>query len=178
MKNRKWVWAVLLVAIVLVGAISAASAATGTPGSEADPVVTKSYVDKTVKTAAETSAKAAAEAAVGPAAKAAVEAEIDTLTEKIREGFSDGSGTFEVVNVPAGQSVIGKAGTEIIVRSGAAKAIDNGEDGVSDVTGGADLRGGVTVETNHLLLCPRDDGRGVYAASELWIMVRGDYTIR
>jgi hypothetical protein len=178
MKNMKWVWIALLIIIVAVGAISAASAAVGTPGSEADPVVTKSYVDKTVKAAAETAAKTAAEAAAETAAKSAVQAEIDALTEKIAAGIPTGGGTFEVVNVPAGQSVIGKAGTEIIVRAGSAKAIDNGEDGVSDVTGGRDLRGGVTVETNHLLLCPRDDGRGVYAASELWIMVRGDYELR
>ena len=131
-----------------------------------------------MKTAAEEAAKSAAEAAATPAAKAAVQTEIETLTAKIREGFSTGTGAFEVVNVQAGKSVIGKAGTEIIVRAGAAKAIDNGEDGVSDVTAGLDLRGGVTVETNHLLLCPRDDGRGVYAASELWIMVRGGYTIQ
>ncbi len=178
MKNMKWIWIALLVIIVAIGAISAASAMTGTPGSEADPVVTKSYVDKTVKTAAEDAAKSAAEATAGPAAKAAVQAEIDTLTAKIGEGFSNAGGSFEVVNVPAGRSVIGKAGSEIIVRAGAAKAIDNGEDGVSDVTAGLDLRGGVTVETNHLLLCPRDDGRGVYAASELWIMVRGGYTLQ
>ncbi len=178
MKNMKWVWIVFLILIVAVGAISAASAAVGTPGSESDPVVTKSYVDKTVKAAAEDAAKSAAEATAGAAAKAAVEAEITTLTEKIRDGFAGGTGTFEDVNVPAGKSGIGKAGTEIIVRAGAAKAIDNGEDGVSDVTAGLDLRGGVTVETNHLLLCPRDDGRGVYAASELWVMVRGGYTLQ
>ncbi|MBR5741874.1 MAG: hypothetical protein IKX91_04885 [Firmicutes bacterium] len=177
MKNMKWVWIVLLIVIVAIGAISAASAATGTPGSEADPVVTKSYVDKTVKEAAESAAKSAAEAAAVPAAKAAVETEIETLTKKIEEGLTTG-GSYAVVNVPAGTSVIGKAGTEIIVRAGAAKAIDNGEDGVSDVTGGKDLKGGVTVEPNHLLLCPRDDGRGVYAASELWIMIRGAYEFK
>ncbi|MBR5740997.1 MAG: hypothetical protein IKX91_00435, partial [Firmicutes bacterium] len=87
MKNMKWIWIALLILIVAVGAISAASGATVNPGSEADPVVTKSYVDKTVKETAESAAKSAAEVAAASAAKTAVQNEIETLTKKIEEGI-------------------------------------------------------------------------------------------
>lgn len=183
MKKTKWVWIALLALVVLFGALSAASAATGAPGSESDPVVTKSYVDKTVKNAAEAAAKAAAEEAAGPAAEAAVEKEIDALTGKIKEELEIGAGTasanaFIVENVPTGMSLIGAGGTEIIVRSGQAKAIDGPDGGLCDMTQGADLATGSSITNNHLLLCPRDDGRGVFAATELWVMVRGAYDIR
>ncbi|PKM85074.1 MAG: hypothetical protein CVU86_04250 [Firmicutes bacterium HGW-Firmicutes-11] len=85
---------------------------------------------------------------------------------------------FEPINVKAGQKLIGGAGTELILRSGDAYAIDNGVDGLSDVTSAKDLKGGVTITANHLLLVPRADGRGLEAGSDLWVMVKGSYTIQ
>ena len=55
--------------------------------------------------------------------------------------------------------------------------VDNGANGVSDLTSGIDLMTGMQVETNHLLLVPRDDGRGILVSTEAWVMVRGDYII-
>ena len=69
------------------------------------------------------------------------------------------SGTYSVVHIDAGQSVIGKEGTEIIVRAGVVTAIDNGANGVSDLTTGKDLMSGTEIGLNHLVLVPRDDGR-------------------
>jgi hypothetical protein len=66
----------------------------------------------------------------------------------------------------------------LILRSGDAYAIDNGVDGLSDVTSAKDLKGGVTITANHLLLVPRADGRGIRAGSDLWVMVKGSYTIQ
>lgn len=101
------------------------------------------------------------------------------VDQKIAElkAQSGTSGVFEAINVKAGKKLIGGAGTELILRSGKAYAIDNGADGVSDVTGAKDLAGGVSVSKNHLLLVPRDDGRGINAETELWVMVKGPYTI-
>jgi hypothetical protein len=81
------------------------------------------------------------------------------------------------VEIRAGQKVIGGEGAEIILRSGEATAIGNADNGVSDLTGGRDLMNGVTVQTNHLLLIPRNDGRGLTALTDGWIMVRGPYTL-
>ncbi|MBE6021004.1 MAG: hypothetical protein E7228_04615 [Clostridiales bacterium] len=88
------------------------------------------------------------------------------------------SGTYSVVHIDAGQSVIGKEGTEIIVRAGVVTAIDNGANGVSDLTTGKDLMSGTEIGLNHLVLVPRDDGRGVKAWTESYLMVRGGYTLK
>ncbi len=82
-----------------------------------------------------------------------------------------------VVEVPAGRKLIGYAGTEIIVRGGQATAFDTPQGGLSDVTGGTDLRMGDAAPANHLLIVPRDDGRGILAVTPLFVMVRGTYTI-
>ncbi len=95
----------------------------------------------------------------------------------VSQSYVDARTTYQAVSIDEGQSLIGKAGTEIILRSGEATAIDNGANGVSDVTAGTDLRSGTEVELNHLLLTPRDDGRGIYAKTVIWVMVRGDYTV-
>ncbi|MBQ4340734.1 MAG: hypothetical protein IJC41_07030 [Firmicutes bacterium] len=91
---------------------------------------------------------------------------------------SQSSGTYSIVHIDAGQTVVGKEGTEIIVRSGVVTAIDNGANGVSDLTTGKDLMSGTEIGLNHLLLVPRDDGRGVKAWTEAYLMVRGGYTLK
>ncbi|WP_312653199.1 hypothetical protein [Aminipila sp.] len=120
--------------LVMVLGISFAMAATNQPGSESDPVVTKTYVDSRT--------------------------------------------SYSPISLTAGQKLIGGEGSEIILRSGEATAIDNGANGVSDLTIGTDLMTGSQVVTNHLLLVPRNDGRGITAVTDIWVMVRGAYTVQ
>lgn len=96
----------------------------------------------------------------------------------VSKSYVDAALSYEVVHAQAGQSIIGGAGTEIVLRSGEATAIDNGANGVSDMTSGTDLMSGTVVQANHLLLTPRSDGRGIYMKTEGYIMVRGEYTIK
>lgn len=135
----------LVIVISLFTLTVFAAAAADTPGSENDPVVTKSYVDSQI-------------------------AQI--------KNSGGSSNTYSAVQLTTGQKIIGGEGTEIILRSGEAKAIDNGANGVSDLTGGTDLMTGYSVTQNHLLLIPRNDGRGIQASTEIWVMVRGSYTIQ
>ncbi len=111
------------------------------PGSESDPLVTKSYVDA-----------------------------------KIASSMPESG--LAVVEVPAGYSLIGSAGAEIILRGGTAKAIDSQLGGLSDVTSGADLRSGQNIPANHLLIIPRDDGRGILAVNDVIVLVRGRYEVQ
>ena len=37
---------------------------------------------------------------------------------------------------------------------------------------------GQTVGANHLILVPREDGRGIYAITDITVMVKGIYTIQ
>ena len=95
----------------------------------------------------------------------------------VSKSYVDAKTAYTPVQLTAGQRMIGTAGTEIILRSGLATAIGNSENGIADLTGGADLMTGASVELNHLLLVPRSDGRGITAVTDIWVMVRGEYSI-
>lgn len=100
---------IALVIVIMILAFTAAAAASETPGSKEDPVVTKSYVD-------------------------------NQIAKLMGNGGS--TGTYKAIMLTAGQKLIGNEGTEVILRSGEATAIDNGANGVSDVTGAMDLMTG------------------------------------
>jgi len=152
MKKHKMAFAVIISALIIViGSIVITYAADPAPGSADDPVVTKSYVDKAIETLKKS---------LGGSAE------------------TSASNEWEAVFVEAGKSVMGAQGTQLILRSGEAVAIDNGSNGVSDLTAGADLMSGETVYLNHLLLIPRADGRGVKCSTECWFMVLGSYEIK
>jgi hypothetical protein len=102
---------------------------------------------------------------------------VDAQIAALKGGGGGSSAAFQPVFVEAGKNLIGGEGTELILRSGGALAIAKGQDGLSDVTEGKDLQGGFAVTRNHLLLIPRDDGRGINAATDIWVMVKGTYSI-
>ena len=78
----------------------------------------------------------------------------------------------------AGDIIIGDKGSELILRSGIATVVDNTGGGIADVTSGIDIIKGVSVPQNHLLIIPRDDGRGVKAENNnVVLLIRGTYTI-
>lgn len=152
MKKNRGILILSLVVLLLAGTIAVAQAA-GTPGSQDDPVVTKSYVD----------------------------ARVAELQKSIKNGTgsggSAGNTVFQVVEVEAGKKVLGGDGTEMILRGGEATALDNGKDGISDLTAGTDLKGGAAVTRNHHLLVPLADGRGIQVHAKAWVMIKGAYTI-
>ena len=96
---------------------------------------------------------------------------------------SDGTVTarpasFTVVNLNAGQSVIGEAGTEMILRMGSGKIIATQKGGLADTTSGYDLSNGTAAPSNHLLIVPVADGRGFKAETDSIIMIKGGYTVK
>lgn len=138
------------------------------PGSQSDPLVTFSYVERKIEQLK------------------------DYIDEKLSEtdGNSKDESSWQVVEVFTGQSLICKDGTEIILRSGKGQAISkittistNGveetlDNGLTDVTQGKDLKMGEDIPSDHLLIVPRDDGRGVYCTSDSFFLVKGDYQIK
>ncbi len=84
---------------------------------------------------------------------------------------------IEVVEMRADQRLTAEAGAEIILRSGRATAIDGPRGGLADVTQGRDLRSGDEISQNHLLIVPRSDGRGVRAETDVFLMVRGLFSV-
>ncbi len=133
---KKRIIAIGAVVILAIGAIGAAIAAE--PGTEADPLITRSYIESVVYPESH----------------------------------------FKVVNVSAGKSLILSAGTEVILRMGNCTVIGTAKGGLSDVTMGFDLANGTSVQGNHLLICPLDDGRGLKMSTDGIVMIKGRYTIK
>ena len=83
---------------------------------------------------------------------------------------------YDVVYLTKGQTIVGSS--EFILRSGSAISTCPGINGITDITDGVDLTDGMEIPWNHLLLVPRDDGRGITVTSvEAYIMARGQYTV-
>ena len=125
------------------------TAATADPGSDSDPIVTKSYVDSAIANA------------------------LGSGTPSV-----SGDASYEVVFAEAGQKIIATGSTEMILRSGSALTVAPGSDGVSDMTRGIDMKNNYTVYANHLMLIPRDAGRGIRMQTDGYVMVRGSYEIQ
>lgn len=85
--------------------------------------------------------------------------------------------SFSVVNLSAGQMLIGHAGCEIILRMGTATVLATEKGGLCDVTVGGDWPHGSPVPANHNLIVPVSDGRGVKADTDIILMVKGTYTL-
>ena len=83
---------------------------------------------------------------------------------------------FTIIRINAGNTIVFEEGTEAILRVGNA-IIVAGENGLVNVTAGADIGNGQTVPANNLLLVPRSDGRGIRFITDGYIMVKGGYII-
>ena len=99
MKKTRVFLIVTLIAMILTMTLAIGFGA-GTPGSEDDPIVTKSYVDQVVE---------------------ALKEEMKKIQPETQAPSSTG---WQVVQVPAKTTVIGETGTEMILRSGYASAVD------------------------------------------------------
>jgi hypothetical protein len=190
---------VVLIAVVLIAAsillVYTVSGVDLEPGSEEDPLVTKSYVDNEFKTY-----------------QAQINSKINLLKSEFRKSRDDEDDKninllknqlielesqiiglknlvekqekyikFEVVEIEAGQSIILSDSSEIILRAGKALAIAGEKgDGLADITTDSEKNNLVTgdiVPLNHLLLVSRDDNRGIKAITKIWVLVKGDYNI-
>lgn len=149
--------AVALVAGLWMGRVYAASNAA--PGSDLDPLVSKSYVDDAI-------------------ARLAATLDAITLPGEDPSDPPTVSIGLKVVTVAKGESLIAYEGTEFILRSGQATVIGSAAGGIPDLTAGKDLPDKTAVPANHLLLFPRSDQRGIKAVTNIIVMVRGEYSIQ
>lgn len=107
---------------------------------------------------------------------------LDTLSNKL--GSTEPQNVkFEIIELKAGKHLVIGDSTEMLLRGGKAVAVasNTGAGGLVDLTSGsgADIVGGQDIPLNHLLMSPRDDGRGLVVASDTaWIMVKGAYTVK
>ncbi|MGN1318349.1 MAG: hypothetical protein ACI4VF_04980 [Lachnospirales bacterium] len=152
MKKRFLVGLEIFVAtIAVIGATVFAASA----GSESDPLVSKSYVDD----------------------------KINQVISMINTGTStavvDSVGSsYEPVYASVGQTVIGGEGTEIILRAGQGTVVISGADGIVDATTGQNLTSGKAASKNHIMIVPRNDGRGIKVTEAAWFLIKGEYSIK
>ncbi|PHV71285.1 hypothetical protein CS063_06230 [Sporanaerobium hydrogeniformans] len=100
------------------------------------------------------------------------------IAELSKQNTTSTTFTYEVMSLEPGQILLGKQGTEIIMRSGEGQVIGSEAGGVQNITAGSDIANGKPVPKYHLLLIPRDDGRGIIATKQMYVMVRGGYVVQ
>lgn len=128
------------------------------PGTEDDPLISKSYIENQVIPR--------------------LEQFIESRISEIRSGGSAAADTFKVVEAQSGQEIICSAGTELILRMGKATIIATEKGGIADTTAGYDLANGTAMPSNHLLIVPVGDGRGIRATENVIVMIKGGYTVK
>lgn len=153
------------------------------PGSETDPLVSKSYVDKKDEDIKNISNLNTNKIENIEKNVETIKSDIEILRNDINnqnnsnENTTSTSETFKAIELKKGQVLIAEESTEIIVRSGTANAIGSENGGISDITEGKDLKSGEEIKSNHLLIIPRSDGRGIEVKSNgTFIMIKGRYS--
>lgn len=99
---------------------------------------------------------------------------VDKIAQELKQSAGQ---TLEVVYLENGETLIADKGAEIILRSGNATVVGGLGGGLADVTSGKDLENAEVVLKNHLLIVPRDDGRGIKAQTQVVCIVRGNFTV-
>ena len=180
MKQKKWPLRLLSGGLVTAALIGVAVAA-GQQGTQADPLVTLSYLQQQAlpQLLADVDEKVATRqdeledklSAVADGYVAEVEAALGT------SGGQSGGAVYQVVELSAGQTLTASAACEILLRSGAAACVSDSSPGLVDMTDGSTLPNGGALKANHLYLATLE-GRGISASTAVTLMVRGTYTIR
>lgn len=138
------------------------------PGTANDPIVTKSYVDEAIKSLTGVTPNAGSSGSGLSSTGTGTSGSASVVTARL-----------VVVELNEGETLAAGEGTEFIVRNGKAVAYSSTVDGISDLTDGVDLKPGVVIPANHLLLFPRE-GRGIRPhadqKSTIYVMVRGAYS--
>ena len=140
----------------LCAALTLAVPVIANPGSEADPLISKSYITSTVM----------------PQLEDYIEEEVK---KQVSGGVSVSAERFDVISLSAGEKIICENGTELILRMGSATIIATQKGGIADTTAGCDLADGTPMPSNHLLIVPVADGRGIVAHNDVLVMVKGGF---
>lgn len=147
--------AVFCIVAVLFGGIGAYAATNY--GTESDPLITLSYLNEVLKPQME---------------QTYTQQTKDSLTELESRLEGEENGAYTPVELKANQTMTCKAGCEFLVRSGEAYVTAS----FLNVTEGKELAANDWLMKHHLYMAVSDSG-AVRANSDLYLMVRGDYTV-
>lgn len=184
MKTTHWPARLAAGCLVTLSLMGVAFAAGGPQGSESDPLVTLSYLTQQTTPAVLSEVDSLMDqrqAELTEQLSRVVDRYVREVEDKLAAGGTaaqPASGAaFEVVTLSAGQTLVGSAACEVLLRSGTALCVSDTSPGLVDMTDGTTLAGGGALAANHLYLATIE-GRGVTASTAVTLLVRGDYTIR
>ena len=147
--------AVFCIVAVLLGGIGVVAATNY--GTESDPLITLSYLNEVLKPELEQKYNQQTK---------------DSLAELESRVAAEVSGGYVAVTVKANQTLTCKAGCEFLVRSGEAYVSAD----ILDVTEGKELAKNDWLMKHHLYMAVSDNA-AVRANSDIYLMIRGDYTV-
>ena len=200
---KKWsIWLTcVLVAVMMIAGLGVIAAEYG---SQSDPLVTLSYiekvllpnaqkdVDKTVSNAMEEFEDALSDSdktiqsyidkKLRSFASGDVDEElIDTIAASVLEqaggSVTAGEVSWSAIQVPAGSTVVCEVGVQAILRVGQATCVAAGTPGLIDLSNGETLENGGALAANHLYTASIQ-GRGIYTAQGCTLLIAGSYTIQ
>ena len=176
-RNKIPLWILLFLIMTFGVFVLKPSAQSAGPGTNADPLVSKSYVDSKFNQLIAMINANPQQAQPGAGQNPPFDA--SALKREILSELAASSGTaFVPVRAERGQIILGGEGAEIILRSGRASGYCPGENGLVNATTGIEIFNGFELPVNHLILVPRDDGRGASVVSdEAWFIIKGGYQI-
>lgn len=102
---------------------------------------------------------------------------VDNVLIPQMESIAGAGEQYAIVNLSKGDMLSCKAGCEFIIRMGTGKIVATPKGGICDVTSGVDLANGSAAPSNHHLIVPVSDGRGMVANTDMIIMIKGKYEI-
>ena len=167
-------------------AATSAAAAAAEPGSTADPIALKSYVDSKIaeletrmtammQDSSQTTQQNSAQNITQGAPQSSPGTATIAAEQGVNQNYTD---TFIPVETYANQRIMLGEGTEMVLRTGNASAIHGELGALVDLISGRDLEAGESVPINHLILSPRNDNRGVRISEDAWVLIKGAYEIR
>jgi len=162
---------IIAAALISVGAFGIIDAigvaAAPKPGSKDDPLITLSYLNDVVSKQ------------ILDHTTQELDEKLAELETRLRDGDAAGGQTsrgFTVVSLASGQRLTLSAGSEAVLRIGAAKCVTSLSPGLIDVTDALVLENGLELIRNHLYIATIE-GRGIEAPDSATLVVRGAYTV-
>lgn len=166
-------WKIAAAALCVCFLFTAAYAAAGDPGSQADPLVTLSYLNG----AYTGQVKALVDQTVNER-KAEMEQSLKNILAGQGGAASSSSGVFAVVTLSQGQSLVGDVGCEVMLRVGSALCGASDSVGLVDTTAGSVLGNGQALSPNHLYMITIAPRSVTAASGTVKVLARGPYTIQ
>lgn len=167
--KRKWKLA--LAALCACAVVTAAYAATA--GGAEDPLITLSYLEGPFMAQVQTMVDEAV-SANQEILESKLNAAIDELESRLS---TEDSGSFQVVTLTKGQTLVGDVGCEVMLRIGTADCGSDSATGLIDTTGGSVLGDGEALAANHLYMVTISTRSVIATSNTVKVLVRGPYTV-